>query len=189
MPYFLIGFISILYILVGMFLGRAHGAATKDEVTGVPTGWPSWGRLASIIFFAGSAAVLNYLYTHSYIVGAVAAVINVFFFNTGHGRFFAMQGANLKDPNPEWVEKYVASWLYKDDITKPAYSKFCFGIKGLGIGLTIAPFGVLLAYLWPASYTWSWKNKNTSEYAEWLVGGFNSLVAVLGFVTYLIITL
>lgn len=170
--------IAGIYVVLMSIAGRAHGAATHDEVTGEPTGWPSWGKLASSIAFSLSFATVNYLTFHLWWLALIGAALTWVMFNTGHGRFFAMQGANLNDPNPEWIEKNIASWAYKGSITKPAYSWFCMGVKGLGVGLAAAPLGILLAFFWPLSYHLSWKIANGTEVAEWLRGIFSALLIV-----------
>lgn len=173
----------MLYVLSGLFVflmavaGRAHGSASKDEITGEDTGWPTWDRLAAVILFAVAFGYANYATYHSVWLSLAAATLTVFAFNTGHGRFFGMQGANPTDPDAEFIEK-AFGWLYPGNIHKPAYSWFCMGIKGLGVGLAAAPVGLLLIILWPFSYWFSWKFFDGTEVAEWVRGLFSGLVIV-----------
>lgn len=169
--------IAGIYAVAMAFLTRAHGAAVIDEVTGKPTGWPSWGKIAAKIAYALSFAGVNYLLFGNWWLTLLSGALSFFALSTGHGRFFGMQGANPADPNPEFIEK-AFGWLYRGDIHKPAYSWFCFGIKGLGIGLAAAPVGVLLAVLWPFSYYASWKIANGTEAAEWLSGLSAALIVI-----------
>lgn len=170
--------LAAIYVVLMCAAGRAHGAATADETTGESTGWPKWGRAGASVLFTLSFAGANYLLFHLWWLALIGGAVTWLSLNTGHGRFFAMQGANLNDPEPEWIEKYIASWAYKGDITKPAYSWFCMGVKGLGVGLAAAPIGILLAVLWPLSYHLSWKIANGTELAEWLRGLFSGLIVV-----------
>jgi hypothetical protein len=88
----------------------------------------------------------------------------------GHGRFYAMNGANLVDPNPETIETYIQK-LYKGDITKPLYSWVCMGTKGALIAL---PLGLAAAacnaILWPLFYYVGHRIIKKPEWAEILSG-------------------
>lgn len=156
-------------------LCRAHGA-------GVEAGFPKWGRLASTIAFAIAFGAANYSINQfdgkvelRIAVACVAAMFTVFGLSTGHGRFYAMRGANLNDPNPEQIEKWFVQWWYPGNIAKPLYSWACMGFKGLLIGLAAFPFGPALAVLWPLAYYISFKFWKDSAPAEWLCGGFAGL--------------
>lgn len=163
------------------FAGRAHGAAVIDEVTGKPTGWPSWGRLAATILFGVSFAAVNYelygLWKLALALGALSAAGLA----TGHGRFYAMQGANLSDPKPEQIEWVIVPLftMFGWKVDKPIYSWVCMGVKGLMIGAAAGPVGFSLAFLWPLAYSVSFRVKHDSAPAEWTTGGFAALVQIL----------
>lgn len=151
--------------LIMAFLVRACGA--------------SWKFKGAEYLFALPFGCAAYISTGSALIGFVGYALSYFGMQTGHGRFYAMKGANLADSNPEFIERYIASWAYRGDITKPAYSWFCMGIKGLIIGLAAFPFGLALAVLWPLSYWASIKLENDTAMAEWLSGGFAGIVLTL----------
>ena len=171
--------LSALYVVLMSFAGRAHGAATEDELTGKPTGWPTWGRTAATVLVALSFAAANYLLFAVWWLALLSGALSAAFFSTGHGRFYDMKGANLNDPKPEWIEKYIASWAWRGDLASPRYSWFCMGVKGLGVGLAAAPFGLALAYAWPALYAWSFRTKNDSAPAEHATGAAAGAVVIL----------
>lgn len=159
---------SVLLIPAMCILGRAHGAGTTDELE-QPTGFPSWARTASavafMLVFALAASTAHWWLTP---LGLAA----LFGLTTGHGRFFAMNGANLADPEPEVIETYFVMWWYPGDIAKPLYSWVCMGIKGFFIGAAAFPFGLLFIILWPTAYWLSFKKLTppTSAHAEWMTG-------------------
>lgn len=158
----------ILVTLLGALAGRAHGGGTV-------AGWPAWGRIVSVIYLSALMGLANWMLFGFYAVAALATALTAFAFSTGHGRFFAMQGADLTDPNPEVLEK-LFGWLYWGDIAKPAYSWFMMGIKGFLIGAAVLPFGIVLAGALPTLYSWSFKTYKDSKPAEWFSG---SVIAAL----------
>lgn len=160
--------LAAAFIALFAFAGRAHGAG----------GWPSWAKPVSKVLFGLSFAAANFLLFGIWWLALLGGALTFFGLSTGHGRFFAMQGANIADPNPEWIEEYIASWAYRGDITKPAYSWFCMGIKGLMIGLAAAPYGLALAVLWPLAYYLSFKFWNDSAPAEWMSATCAGMVIV-----------
>lgn len=166
--------VFIAFILVVALFSvalRAHGSATIDEVTGLPTGWPNWDKWAAKILLSLSMAGANYAMFNMWWIALLCAPLTFFGVATGHGRWFGMQGANLSDPNPEFIEK-VFGWLYRGDISKPGYSWFCFGIKGVWITAPLGFPALAMAFLWPFSYYLSMKYESTTEYGEWLTGAF-----------------
>lgn len=173
--------LASMVIFIMAVAGRAHGSATKDEVTGVPTGWPSWDKTAAMIVFGVAFAWANYSLFDLWWLALLSGAASVLALNTGHGRFFAMDGANLNDPNPEKIEKYLVLWWYPGDITKPLYSWVCMGIKGLLVGLAAFPYGLSLAVLWPLSYYLSTRfslGQDKTCAAEWLRGVFSGMVVI-----------
>lgn len=178
MDHAIINAASSLFVFLMAVSGRAHGAASKDEHNN-PTGWSKWMRLASAILFGLAFAVVDFVLFGIGSLALFAGALTFYGLSTGHGRFFAMKGANLADPNPEWIERNIAPWVYHGDITKPAYSWVCMGIKGLMIGLAVPPAGLLLAILWPALYALSFRLKNDSAPAEWLTGAAAGLVLIV----------
>lgn len=162
---------NLLLIPLMSVAGRAHGAG----------GWPSWARPASTILFAVAFALAAYSISPWL---APLGLLSSFGLTTGHGRFYAMEGANVTDPNPEWIERYIASWAYRGDITKPAYSWFCMGTKGLMIGLAAGPFGLVLAGLWPLAYSLSFRFWKDSAPAEWMTGAFAGWAIVCTLISF-----
>lgn len=112
------------------------------------------------------------------------AIVTAMGLNTGHGRFFAMRGANLNDPNPEWIETAIVQRFYRGDVTKPIYSWLCMGTKGLMIGLPVFPFGIALGLLWPAAYVVSFRYVQSSLLAEYLTGYFAGVILCLSILTF-----
>lgn len=156
---------------------RMHGAAKRDEVTGALTGWPMAGRIISTAIFGLAFAYASFMTFGIWWLALIEGLVSVAAFSTGHGRVYAMTGANLNDPNPEMLEK-LFGWLYRGDISKPLYSWYIMGLKGLFIGLAAAPFGIFLAVLWPLAYWASFYFKNDSAPAEWASGLFAGMVIV-----------
>lgn len=171
----MIVFIGVLLIPSLAILGRAHGAGLTDG-NGAATGFPTWGRLASSIAFPVAFGAANFALFTLWWLALLSAGVTFFGIATGHGRFYAMKGANPRDPNPEQIEKWFVLPWYPGDITKPLYSWVCMGIKGLLIGLAAAPFGFMLAVLWPLAYYISFKFWKDSAPAEWLSGAFAGLI-------------
>lgn len=158
---------SLALVVFMAFCGHWHGNGTSIT------------RLISTIAFA---AVFGYVaYTISPWLTPLG-LLSMYGLMTGHGRFFAMDGANLADPAPEWIEKYIALPLFnlfKWNVERPIYSWFCMGVKGLMIGLAAAPFGLALAALWPLAYYISFKFWNDSAPAEWMTGACAGVVVAL----------
>jgi hypothetical protein len=180
----------IRYCLVAIFTGvsavagRAHGAATRDD-NGKATGWPTWGKLAAKIYISALFGFANFYMFGLDWLAMAGAVITVSFLGLGHGRVYAMKGANLSDPKPEKLERWFG-WLYRGDITKPGYSWYIMGLKGFFVGLPIFPFNLPLAALWPAVYAWAFQHYKDSAPAEWLSCGFAGLLASVVVVFYIL---
>lgn len=165
-------FITILLFIIlttlAAFAGRAHGV-------GKEAGWPSWARVASVIYMSALFGITNYYLFGILWLAPLAAFLTGWAFSTGHGRVYVMKGANLTDPNPEKLET-LFGWIWQGPIDRPAYSWFIMGLKGLIMGLGIIPFGLLLYIIWPACYSWSFKKYNDSAPAEWASCGFAGLI-------------
>lgn len=149
--------LSVIYIAFMAVAGRAHGAGWKH------------GRIISLVILGLSMALASYDFNGDEVISFLGGVLSACVFSMGHGRFYNMQGANLDDPKVELIEEFV-QLFYKGDITKPLYSWYCMGVKGLGIGLICAPAGLLLALAWPLCYWISFKRTNDSALAEYLTG-------------------
>ncbi len=149
--------------------GRLHG------IGGIPfSKWPSRIMLVSAITLCG--------YLLFGLPSLFLAPISLLGFITGHGRFFAMKGANLSDPNPENIEKYFAIpiWnLLKRPLDEPAYSSFCMAAKGLLIGAPLLPFAPVIAIIWPISYNLGWRIGNGTALGEWLTTSFTAIFLYL----------
>lgn len=175
--------IASMYVFYMSVISRAHGADTGNDA-GYPTGWPSWGRLVASVSFAASAAAASYALLGVWFISLLMAALTWLSYNTGHGRFFMMQGANTADPNPEFIEKYIVLPFYSGAVNKPLYSWVCMGVKGLGVGLAAFPFGLSLTFLWPFSYYVSTRftsGQDKTAAAEWLTGFFTGLVFVAAY--------
>lgn len=163
--------------------GRMHGIGACD-VRPNATAFERWfakamnflapgKRLASTIILALGMAVGAY-----HLIGWLTvplAAVTVLGFSTGHGRFFAMQGANTNDPNPEWIEKHIVLPLYHGDIMKPLYSWVCMAVKGALIGLPIFPYTLFTAAAWPLGYAIGMKYFKSTAFGEW----FSTIAAAL----------
>lgn len=161
-----------------LFYLSLYAAACRSHGIGGLGGVLKW---FSLIVFTLGFGYGSYTLYGWFATPLVAAT--VFGLTTGHGRFFAMQGANLNDPNPEWIEKYLVLPWYKGNIQTPLYSWVCMGIKGIMIGLPIMPFGLALGLLWPASYAVSFKYTQSSALAEYLRGYFTGVILCLSLLT------
>lgn len=126
---------------------------------------PKW--LPSELLWALVIAAATTTTPHIFVIVAVWSYAAM---QLGHGRFYKMTGANLADPEPEEIERYIQKF-YKGDITKPIYSWVCMGAKGLIIGLPIglAP-AVVNALLWPAAYFIGMRVLKNGAYAEVIAG-------------------
>lgn len=161
---------SLFFIALLTAAGRSHGIGGAAVL-----------RWFSIIAFTACMGYGAYaLYGLYYIPLAAVTFLGL---NTGHGRFFAMRGADLNDPNPEWIETNLVLPWYKGNIQTPLYSWVCMGIKGLLIGFPIMPFGLILGLLLPAAYVASWKLFNTSAVAEYWRGYFVGVALCLSQIT------
>lgn len=176
--------LGAVFVFTMAVLGRGMGSASKDEVTGAPTGWPTWDRIAGVVFYSLSFLAASYMLFGNPFIAAALTGASIFMMLKGHGRFYAMKGANINDPNPEWIETYLVLPWYPGDITKPIYSWVCMGIKGLGVGLFVFPYGLPLAILFPLSYYIAFKYTYDSAFAEWARGLFVGLAALYVAATY-----
>lgn len=173
--------IAAIFVFVMAVASRGHGSGSTDPVTGQPTGWPSWDRIACAIIFGLAFAAGNYSLWGVLWLALLGGALSVLALSSGHGRFYAMKGANLNDPNPEKIEKYLVLPWYPGDISKPLYSWVCMGIKGLGIGLAVAPFGLVLVPLLPLAYYIAFKYTYDSAFAEWARGLLSGLAIVAAY--------
>jgi len=169
--YALIAFAALCVVAIYSLAGRAHGAGELEADGVTPTGWPSWARTAAVVFFGITFAGVNYLLYGFWWLALFVGALTAFGITTGHGRFYAMRGANLADPDPEFIEKYLVGWWYKGNIATPLYSWVCMGVKGAMVGVAIAPFGCALALLWPACYSIGLRFCGSSAPAERMSGG------------------
>lgn len=149
---------KLLLIPLMAFFGRVCGASWQ------PKKYPAEWVWAFVIALAAQPLTISHLIILT-IWGFIAMQL-------GHGRFFAMQGANLADPKPEQIETFIQK-VYKGDITKPVYSWLCMGAKGFLIALPLGfSAAVANALLWPLAYYIGFRKLNDGAYAEVLAGGF-----------------
>lgn len=160
---------SILLVLfitaVSALAGRAHGS-----------GWSSVGRVAAKIWLGSLMGLGCYLLYGVWWLALLGVGLSIWAFSTGHGRVYAMYGADLRDPNPEVLER-IFGRFWKGPINRPAYSWYIMGLKGGLVSFPIFPIGLLMCFLWPLSYYWSFKNYNSNELAEWASCGFAGFLA------------
>lgn len=158
--------ISLLLVipLISAVAGRAHGSASENS-DGSPTGWPSWDRIPSTLWIGLIMGVGNYVIYDTAWLAIILGGLSMAGFATGHGRVFNMQGVT-QPAKPERLER-LFGWLWPWPIDQPAYSWYIMGLKGLFIGLAIAPVGFLMFFLWPLSYYWSTKCFRDTAPAEW----------------------
>lgn len=171
-----------LIILCAMFAaGRCHGIGVDADVTNKLVLWfdqqTRWLSYVLVTLAYGYAAA-TFLGIYAAPLGLLSAVG----LSLGHGRFYAMEGANTADPEPELIEKYWALPIFNRlglKITTPAYSWFCMGSKGLIINTPNTVFSPAGAFLWPTLYAYSFKRFNTSAVAEYLTTGTAGILIIL----------
>lgn len=145
-----------------------------------------WSRLPELCFAIpfGVYAGMEY----GWYWGVMAWVWSFFAMEMGHGTFYGMQGYNdhnreSENPRIQTLEK-VFRPIYTalgGNIYHPAYSWVGMGLKGLLIGLPIAPWGLLLAFLWPVSYWIGHRIERNPAVAEWVSGMMSGMVLGLAF--------
>lgn len=137
--------VFLIYTSLGLIL--LMGALARSAGSGVS----DLGKSTAILFgwvFGWASLLVGVLPYYAPLWGLAAWLAS----ETGHGRFYYMKGANINDPNPERIERWLVMWWYPGDITKPLYSWVCMGFKGLLIGAAVFPFGLALGILQPLAY-------------------------------------
>ena len=157
---------SLAIIAAMLAAGRMHGIGPDDDL-------PAWLKWLDAHTFRTISFVI---FLVCFTIAAPWGIIAPLAFSLGHGNFFAMQGSNPNGNGPEKLETWGARWFWlkvlrQPSIFVPAYSWWCMGIKGFLIGLGCAPFGVVLAVVWPALYAFSFKRTNSSAFAEYTTAG------------------
>lgn len=146
-----------------------------------------WSRLPEVLFAVpfGVYAWIEY----GWYWGVVGFVCSCYAMEMGHGTFYAMNGYNDHNresdkPRIQTLEKVFRPLYIRlgGNIMKPAYSWYMMAIKGMLIGLPAAPWGLLLAALWPLSYWIGHRVEKNAEVSEWVSGMAAGLVLALAFV-------
>lgn len=116
---------------------------------------------------------------HGWILGVIGATIALLAFATGHGNFYAMQGARDGQLNgdgepsePEKIERLGVRWIwqrvFRKSIFVPSYSYWCMGVKWTALGLILMPYGALIGVIAPIAYALSFRKTNDSLLAEYV---------------------
>ena len=185
---------TLLFLAAMTLAGRAHGVGVLDE-NNQPTGWPSWSRTYANVMFGVAFALGNYALFGVWGLALIGGAISVAGFATGHGNVFGMQGVVPGNDDPEQIERWggraLYQWLHRNEpanpIHAPAYSDYIMGLKGLIVGLPVAPIGFLLYWLWSLAYRISWKTANGTARGEWLSGTAAGLTVLLAFIVRLLL--
>lgn len=151
-----------LLIPLMAFLARASGGGIK---------LPAAVAWAPEALFALVIGIVAYK-IHGPVWGCIGAATSYIFMQTGHGIAYHM-GRNPK--SAQGLRKQTLS-IIVDPICKALgwtlgerpYCYLFMGLKGLGIGLAVAPWGLLMALLWPLAYDIGRIRNN--ETAEFLSG-------------------
>lgn len=142
--------------------------------------WPNRpSGLAELLF----ATPIGIAYGGASVMGGLAIAWTYLFMQTGHGTAFAM------GRHPEYAQNGRKQFLSRFidpicmAIRKPLGGMFyCWafmGLKGLLIGIPVAPYGLFLAVLWPLGYELGYRIENTSKYGELISGAFAGLIVGL----------
>lgn len=149
---------------------------------GILTVPPALKKLPKLLFGVMFGVASYHLHGELWLACA-AAIAASFWMNTGHGTAYEMgfDPAIAQSGRQEFLSPIV------DPITKAAgrplggvfYCWLFMGLKGLLMGITVAPFGLLLAVLWPLGYRlgeWTLKMGLTWDFEEIISGAFAGLV-------------
>lgn len=173
---------ALAIILAMTAAGRMHGIGTEKDASAFLKAVSRQCKWVSRVIVG-----ICFTYAAFKLFGAWYAPLGLIApaaFTLGHGRFFEMKGANLNDPNPEDIERFGALWVWRKlgrDVQTPAYSQFCFAIKGALIALPLGFAAPLGAVVWPTVYHYSWKWFKTSAVAEYVTMGIMGiLIAIIG---------
>ena len=141
--------------------------------------------------FACSFGATAYCGIQCLVLAAAALAWSYCWMETGHGTAFHMgRRPDIAQSGRKQFLSLPIDALCKA-LKKPLGGRFyCWafmGLKGLLIGLPAAPFGLLLAFLWPMGYEVGRRLQDTgktgSQWCEYLSGGAAGLVvslAILG---------
>lgn len=161
-----------LALLMALLSRAAGGGFVKAE------GWR--GRIPEALFaFMIAAAVCSQF---GIIAGSFALGWSYGWMETGHGTAFWMgqRPEDAQSGRKQFLSPIVD--LICDQLGKPLGGSFyCWtfmGLKGLLIGLPLAPAGIMLALLWPASY-WIGRKLNNAALCEYLAGASAGLAIFL----------
>lgn len=175
--------LGILLMALMAWAHRLHGG-----------GWPSsWSRAVSTGIYALVFALANYYIYDLWQLALLSALVSGWGLSKGHGNVYEMEGVNVTNDEPEWLERYGGRWAWRKlerwtgkDIYTPEYSWFIMGLKGLIIGLPVAPVGVALALLWPAGYWFGFVYRDKDDgTVEWASGAGAGLVVFLAVLLHL----
>lgn len=131
----------------------------------------------------GFALNLPWLLSGHWLVYILASLWSYAWMETGHGTVMTMG----KDPSAAQSGRKV----FLSRVVDPICAKFgfklggwqycwmLFGLKGFLIGLPLAPWGLMLAVLWPLSYFIANRVFSKNEIAEYLTGAFAGLTCCL----------
>ena len=166
--------VQLLAIPAIAFLGRVAGASWGPRQVGEV----STSLAIAYVSFLLWGDLLPY-----YLVPILAAISSYAGIQDGHGNVYHMGTLEKEYANsPRGLDRKFG-WIGRlfGAPRSPAYCWALMGIKGLWIGLPLFPFGLALAFFWPASYYLSFKAWRDSLPAEWITHGILGIVLIIGY--------
>lgn len=167
---------ALLLMAVMAVLARASGGG----IVKLPEGWNRVPEIAFGLIFG--LAVFSYF---GALAGLLAAVWSFAWMETGHGTAFHMgERPEIALTGRKQFLSPLVDWICRKNGHMLGSRFYCWlfmGLKGALIGLPVAPAGLLLAFLWPASY-WVGRKLNAAALCEPASG------ACAGFVIWLYLT-
>lgn len=151
--------LAVFFSLLAHFAGGSLGAhkLNKKGAVNPETGKDYGGvmpfkmtLLPEIVFGLLTAIAVGW--DRSLLVFALAWINTFFAFNTGHGTILdPREAVRGRKQFLSWVVDPLCR-LFRKPLGGAFYHWTFMGLKGLWIGAFIFPYGLPLAYLWPAAY-------------------------------------
>jgi len=140
-----------------------------------------FGGLPEIAF--GFALNLPWLLSGHWLVYILTSLWSYGWMETGHGPAMRMgeNPSSAQSGRKVFLSKVVDKVCNKFGFMLGGW-QYCwllFGLKGFLIGLPLAPWGLMLAVLWPLSYFVANRVFNKNEIAEYMTGAFAGLVCCM----------
>lgn len=172
---------KIMEVLVWVIYMAGWSRICGGGIIQVPA---AFKKVPKFIFGLGFGLASYHLHGQLWLAAA-ATISSGFWMNTGHGTAFNMgyYPAEAQSGRQEFLSPII------DPITKAAgqplggvfYCWAFMALKGTLIGLSVQPFGLLLAILWPLGYwfgekffqagaKWDWQELISGGYAGLIIG-------------------